>query len=79
MSNKMCIQHTLAKVRDTLLGGWYFGDEESKSRACHLQFNWTNNVMANLVGGNFFAGIMLLLGADDGFIGLMSMFIFASN
>ena len=79
MSNKTLIRTALAKVRDTLLGGWYFGDEESKSRACHLQFNWTNNVMANLVGGNFFAGIMLLLGADDGFIGLMSMFIFASN
>ena len=67
------------KLKDTFLGGWYFGDEESKSRACHLQFNWTNNIIANMVGGNFFTGIMLLLGADDGFIGLMSMFVFAAN
>ena len=67
------------KLKDAFLGGWYFGDEESKSRACHLQFNWTNNVIANLVGGNFFTGLMLLLGADDGFIGLMSIFVFAAN
>ena len=59
--------------------GWYFGDEDSKSRACHLQFNYTNNLICNLVGGNFFAGIMLLLNADDGFIGLMSIFIYAAN
>ena len=79
MTDKIRTHSMMNKVKDTLLGGWYFGDEESKSRACHLQFNWTNNIIANLVGGNFFAGIMLLLGADDGFVGLMSMFIFAAN
>ena len=35
--------------------------------------------MANLVGGNFYTGLMLLLGADDSFIGLMSMFVFSAN
>ncbi len=67
------------KGKGILADGWYFGDEESNSRLCHLQFNYTNNIIANLVGGNFFTGMMLLLNADDGFIGLMSMFIFAAN
>jgi len=79
MSNRSVMHRIGFKIKDAFLGGWYFGDEESKSRACHLQFNWTNNVIANMVGGNFFTGLMLLLGADDGFIGLMSMFVFSAN
>lgn len=79
MNRKKRSPNFLQKSKSLLLDGWYFGDEESKSRLCHLQFNYTNNIMANLVGGNFFTGIMLLLNADDGFIGLMSMFIFAAN
>ena len=67
------------KARSVFLDGWYFGDEESKNRVLHLQFNYTNNIMANLVGGNFYTGLMLLLGADDSFIGLMSMFVFSAN
>ena len=59
--------------------GWYFGDEGSQNRLRHLQFNYTNNLIANWVGGNFFTGIMLLLNADDAFIGLMSIFVFAAN
>ena len=49
------------KARSGFLDGWYFGDEESKNRVLHLQFNYTNNIMANLVGGNFYTGLMLLL------------------
>lgn len=79
MTNRKHALDLLLKCRNYLCDGWYFGDEESKSRICHLQFNYTNNVMANLVGGNFFTGIMLLLGADDGFVGLMSMFVYAAN
>ena len=41
------------KARSVFLDGWDFGDEESKNRVLHLQFNYTNNIMANLVGGNF--------------------------
>lgn len=79
MTNRTHASNLLLKCKNYLCDGWYFGDEESKSRICHLQFNYTNNIIANWVGGNFFAGIMLLLGADDGFVGLMSMFIFAAN
>lgn len=72
---KRAVRRGLEAVTD----GWYFGDEESRHRFRHLQFNYTNNIIANWVGGNFFTGIMLLLNADDGFIGLMSMIVFAAN
>ncbi|MDD6033428.1 MAG: hypothetical protein PUC47_08135, partial [Oscillospiraceae bacterium] len=67
----------LRRCKNAFLDGWYFGDEQSKSRICHLQFNYTANIIANLIGGNFYTGLMLYLNADDAFIGLMSMFVFA--
>lgn len=69
----------LRRCRDAFLDGWYFGDEESKSRLCHLQYNYTANIIANFIGGNFYTGLMLYLNADDGFIGLMSIFVFSAN
>lgn len=69
----------LRRCKNAFLDGWYFGDEQSKSRICHLQFNYTANIIANLIGGNFYTGLMLYLNADDAFIGLMSMFVFAAN
>ena len=69
----------LRKIGNTVGDGWYFGDDESRNRLRHLQFNYTNNIIANWVGGNFFTGIMLLLNADDAFIGLMSIFVFSAN
>lgn len=69
----------LRRCRDAFLDGWYFGDEESKSRGCHLQYNYTANIIANLIGGNFYTGLLLYLNADDSFIGLMSIFVFAAN
>ena len=69
----------LRRAGDIAGDGWYFGDDESKNRFRHLQFNYTNNIIANWVGGNFFTGIMLLLNADDAFIGLMSIFVFSAN
>lgn len=73
------VRHALRNLKSTFVDSWYFGDEESKSRLCHLQFTYSNNIMANLIGGNFFTGLMLLLGADDGFIGLISIFVNAAN
>ncbi len=62
------------------LGGWYFtGDENSRNRLWHLIFSNTSAVTAHLVNGNFYTGLMLLLNADDSFIGLMGMIAFASN
>ncbi len=69
----------LRKIGNAAGDGWYFGDDESRNRLRHLQFNYTNNIIANWVGGNFFTGIMLLLNADDAFIGLMSIFVFSAN
>ena len=78
-SIKDITKSTLRKAGSAAGDGWYFGDDESKNRLRHLQFNYTNNVIANWVGGNFFTGIMLLLNADDAFIGLMSIFVFSAN
>jgi len=66
-------------LRNTFVDGWYFGDEESKSRLCHLKYTYNSNIVANLVGGNFYTGLLLLLGADDGFIGLVSILVTAAN
>lgn len=55
------------------------GDDSSADRFVLIQYNITANVIANLVGGNFFAGLMLLLKADNSFIGLMTMIIFGAN
>ncbi len=75
------LQNIRRHISEFFLDGWYFGgqDEQSKNRAWYLAFGYTNNLVANLVGGNFYTGLMLLLGADDGFIGLMSMITFAVN
>lgn len=78
-SIKDITRSTLRKAGSIAGDGWYFGDDESKNRLRHLQFNYTNNIIANWVGGNFFTGIMLLLNADDAFIGLMSIFVFSAN
>ena len=78
-SIKDITRSTLRKAGSAAGDGWYFGDDESKNRLRHLQFNYTNNIIANWVGGNFFTGIMLLLNADDAFIGLMSIFVFSAN
>lgn len=68
------------KSKEAFLSGWYFsGDENSQNRVYHLTHNYTANIIANLVSGNFYTGLMLLLNADDSFIGLMSMFTFAAN
>lgn len=55
------------------------GDDSSADRFIMIRYNITANVIANLVGGNFFAGLMLLLKADNGFVGLMTMIIFGAN
>ena len=68
--------------------GWYHkfeanwmvpGDESSTDRFYLIRYNITANVIANLVGGNFFAGLMLLLKADNSFVGLITMIIFGAN
>ena len=73
------VKRAVHSLHETFVDSWYFGDEESKSRLCHLKYTYNSNVVANLVGGNFYTGLLLLLGADDGFIGLISMFVTGAN
>ena len=79
----MALQNALSratrKAGEYIRDGWLFGDEMSRNRMLLLHFCFTNNIMANLIGGNFYTGYMLSLGADDSFVGLMSMFTFAAN
>ena len=70
----------LKRLQKEFGNGWLIpGDEGNRDRALFVQHNILANVIANLVGGNFFTGLMLLADADNGFIGLMSIFIFWAN
>lgn len=60
--------------------GWFVkGDRMSEDRGRLLLCNYTSNVIANLVGGTFWTGFLLLLKADDAFIGTMTMIATAAN
>jgi len=60
--------------------GWYFrGDEQSRNRRNHLFVNYTSTIIANIIGMSFFTGLLINMGADDGFIGLMAMMPIAAN
>lgn len=71
----------LARMGKLVSSGWQVsGDEASNQARRSLIFhNLTANVTANLIGGNFFTGLMILLQADDAFVGLMTMLIFGAN
>ncbi len=70
----------MPRLRDAIIGGWYFpGDELSRDRMNLINYAFVNNVIVNLVGGNYFTGLLLLMNADDNFIGLTSMIPLAAN
>ena len=70
----------LGKLRDSLISGWYTpGERMSQDRACLVISNYTTNIVANLIGGSFYTGLLLLMDADDNFIGTMSMIGVAAN
>ncbi len=79
MASDNPLSRALHKVGDFIRDGWLFGDEMSRNRMLLLHFCFSSNIMANMIGGNFYTGYMLYLGADDSFVGLMSMFTFAAN
>ena len=76
MSKRML--HSVGKI---VHEGWFVqGDEQSNaSRRALLTHNVTANLIANLIGGNFLTGLMILMQADDAFIGLIPMLTFAGN
>ncbi len=61
--------------------GWFVqGDEASnQSRRALIIHNVTANVVSNLIGGNFFTGLLITLQAEDAFVGLMTMLTFGAN
>jgi MFS family permease len=71
----------LARAGRFLQSGWFVqGDEVSnQSRQAILMHNVGVNVIANLTGGNFFTGLLIVLQADDAFVGLMTMLTFGAN
>ena len=75
------VRHPLRdKLYLTFVAGWYSTkDPTARSRCCHLGCNYTSNIIANMVGGTFWSGLLLLLNADDSFIGTASMIGTAAN
>lgn len=71
----------LARMGKFVSSGWFVeGDEVSNlSRRSLVIFNILANITANLTGGNFFAGLLIILQADDAFIGLVTMLTFGAN
>lgn len=60
----------IARVGKFISSGWFIqGDEQSNaSRRSLLAHNILANVIANLIGGNFFTGLQIVLKADDAFV-----------
>lgn len=68
------------RIAGAVTEGWYVpGDGMSKDRVRLLGYNYEANVVANLIGGTFYTGLLLLMNADDAFIGSMSMISSAAN
>lgn len=68
------------RVKNNLAEGWYVpGEESSKNRMRLVKYNLTANVTANLIGGNFYTGLLILMDADDASIGLMTILTYAAN
>ena len=63
------------KLRDRMASG----DELAHNRALILAENCTNSVQANLVGGNFFTGLLLLLNASTLQIGMVNILTYVCN
>ncbi len=78
--HKINLTHIARRARDSFTEGWYVkGDRMSRDRERLLMCSYTSNVIANLVGGTFWTGFLLLMNADDAFIGTMTMIATAAN
>lgn len=60
--------------------GWQKpGDDSNASRKSILVHNFCANVIGNLIGANFFTGLLIILQADDAFVGLVTILTFGAN
>lgn len=74
------MRRALSQAKLSLTSGWYTrGERSSQDRARLLALNYTANIIANLIGGSFLTGLLLLMDADDSFIGTISMIGVAAN
>ncbi len=60
-------------------GKFLRNDEMLSSRRNVTLSIYANGAVGNLVGGNFFTGFLLILNADDAFIGLITVIMMAGN
>ena len=63
----------LARARDGIMYWLRPGREPQISQRNLILANITTGSIGNLIGGNFFTGLLLLLQADDAFIGSIAM------
>ena len=74
------VRYMLRRAGGIFTEGWYAkGDAMSTDRARLLACNYTSNVIANMIGGTFWTGFLLLLNADDAFVGTITMIVTAAN
>ncbi len=73
--------HVLRLIQNFFTEGWYFGrdDPGSRDRLRLVTCNYTSNIIANLIGGSFWTGLLILMNADDAFIGTMTMISTSAN
>ncbi len=73
-------QHVWHAFTKFFTDGWYFkGDAMSQDRMRLVTCNYTSNIIANLIGGTFLTGLLLLMNADDAFMGTITMISTAAN
>lgn len=74
-------KQVLARMGKFVSAGWFVqGDEVSnQSRKALIFHNLTASLIANLTGGSFFTGLLIVLQADDAFVGLITMITFGAN
>lgn len=69
----------IRKLEHKLREGLRYTDETAINRKNISVSNYTAGVINNLIGGNFFTGLLLLMNADDSFMGLVAMMGFIGN
>lgn len=68
------------RMGESITGGWYHrGDPQSGDRMRLLFYHYEANIVSNWIGGTFYTGLLLLLNANDGFIGTLSLISSAAN
>ena len=76
--NKSIIEYS-ADLKQKIQKKLSIKDEMTLSRRNIMFSNYTGGVVNNLIGGNFFTGLLILMNADDSFMGLITMAALLGN